>query len=81
MQHLAHMTSLAEQIREMEEISTKKFATVVHVSLPESYDNFPTILTARSADDLAWGKANGSLIEEYVKRNDKNAKRAYVNKG
>jgi hypothetical protein len=36
MKHLTYMTSLAEQLREMkEEISTKKFATVVLGSLPE----------------------------------------------
>ena len=41
MQHLTHMTSLAEQLRAMnEEIPSKKFATVVLGSLPESYDNF-----------------------------------------
>ena len=31
---------------------TKKFATVVLGSLPESYDNFLTSLNYRSADDL-----------------------------
>ena len=39
--HLTYMTSLAEQLRELkEEISDKKFATVVLGSLPESNDNF-----------------------------------------
>ena len=54
MQHLTHMTSLAEQLREMnEEISTKKkFATVVLGNLPESYDNLLTSSNARNADDL-----------------------------
>lgn len=60
MQHLTHMTSLAEQLREMnEEISSKKFATVVLGSLPDSYDNFLTSLNARSADDLDWGNVKG----------------------
>ena len=69
MQHLTHMTSLAEQLREMnEEISSKKFATVVLGSLPDSYDNFLTSLNARSANDLDWENVKGLLIEEYMKR-------------
>ena len=68
MQHLTHMTSLAEQLREIkEEISSKKFATVVLVSLPHSYDNFSTSLNARSADDLDWENVKGLLFEEYMK--------------
>ena len=75
MQHLTHMTSLAEQLREMkEEISSKKFATVVLGSLPESYDNFLTSLNARNADDLDWENVKGLLIEEYMKRKEKNEK-------
>ena len=75
MQHLTHMTSLAEQLREInEEISSKKFATVVLGSLPDSYDNFLTSLNARSADDLDWESVKGLLIEEYMKRTEKNEK-------
>ena len=75
MQHLTHMTSLAEQLREMNgEISSKKFATVVLGSLPDSYDNFLTSLNARSADDLDWENVKGLLIEEYMKRSVKNEK-------
>ena len=75
MQHLTHMTSLAEQLREMnEEIKSKKFATVVLGSLPDSYDNFLTSLNARSADDLDWENVKGLLIEEYMKRSGKNEK-------
>ena len=75
MQHLTHMTSLAEQLREMnEEISSKKFATVVLGSLPDSYDNFLISLNARSADDLEWENVKGLLIEEYMKRSEKNEK-------
>ena len=75
MQHLTHMTSLAEQLREMnEEISSKKFATVVLGSLPDSYDNFLTSLNARSADDPDWENVKGLLIEEYMKRTEKNEK-------
>ena len=41
LEHLTHMTSLAEQLREMnEEISEQTFATVVLGSLPKFYDNF-----------------------------------------
>ena len=41
MDHITHMTKLAEQLREMkEEVSGKKFATVILGSLPESYDTF-----------------------------------------
>ena len=45
MQHLTHMKSLAEQLREMnEEISSKKFATVVLGSSPDS----PMISTGKT---------------------------------
>ena len=88
MQHLTHMTSLAEQLREMnEEISSKKFATVVLGSLPESYDNFLTSLNARNADDLDWENVKGLLIEEYMKRAEKNENKKaadnalFVNRG
>ena len=75
MQHLTHMAPLAEQLREMnEEISSKNFATVVLGSLPDSYDNFLTSLNARSADDLDWENVKGLLIEEYMKRTEKNEK-------
>ena len=51
MKHLTYMTSLAEQLREMkEDIPSKKFATVVLGSLPDSYDNFLTSLNARKAE-------------------------------
>ena len=88
MQHLTHMTTLAEQLREMnDEISSKKFATVVLGSLPESYDNFLTSLNARNADDLDWENVKGLLIEEYMKRAEKNEKEKsadnalFVNRG
>ena len=75
MQHLTHTTSLAEQLREInEEISSKKFATVVLGSLPDSYDNFLTSLNARSGDDLDWENVKGLLIEEYMTRTEKNEK-------
>ena len=39
-EHLTYMTTLAEQLREMnEEMSEQKFATVVLGSLPASYEN------------------------------------------
>ena len=72
MQHITMMTSLAEQLREFEEeISSRKFATVILGSLPESYDNFVSSLNARTADELNWDNIKGPLIEEYMKRKDK----------
>ncbi|CAB4020330.1 Retrovirus-related Pol poly from transposon TNT 1-94 [Paramuricea clavata] len=72
MKHLTYMTSLAEQQREMEEdISSKKFATVVLGSLPKSYDNLLTSLNARKAEELEWDNIKGLLIEEYLKRKEK----------
>ena len=69
MEHLTHMSSLAEQLRELkEEISSTKFATVVLGNLPESYDTFLTSLNARNADDLDWEDVKGLLIEKYMKR-------------
>ena len=72
MQHITAMTSLAEQLRELEEeISSRKFATMILGSLPESYDNFVSSLNARTADELNWDNIKGPLIEEYMKRKDK----------
>ena len=73
MRHLTYMTSLAEQLRELkEDISTKKFATVILGSLPDSYDNFLTSLNARDAQELEWDNIKGLLIEEFMKRKEKN---------
>ena len=48
MKHLTYMTTLARQLRDLkEEISPKKFATVVLGSLPDSYDNFLTSLSEK----------------------------------
>ena len=67
--HLTYMTSLAEQLGDMKEnISTRKFATVVLGSLPELYDTFLTSLNARNAEELDWDNIKGLLIEEYLKR-------------
>ena len=75
LQHITYMTSLAEQLREMkEEVSSKKFATVVLGSLPESYDTFLTSLNARNAEELNWESVKSLLIEEYMKRNEKSKK-------
>ncbi|CAB4032081.1 Retrovirus-related Pol poly from transposon TNT 1-94, partial [Paramuricea clavata] len=57
MKHLTYMTSLVEQLREMEEdISSKKFATVVLGSLPESnwtpVDYKPSWNTNKGGDTL-----------------------------
>ena len=69
--HLTYMTSLAEQLRELkEEISDKKFATVVPGSLPESYDNFISSLNARNVEKLNWDNIKNLLIEEYMKRKE-----------
>ena len=68
MQHITMMTSLAEQLRELEEeITSKKFETVILGSLLESYDNFVSNLNARTADELNWDDIKGPLIEEYIK--------------
>ena len=72
MQHITVMTSLAEQLRELEEeISSRKFATVKRGSLLESYDNFVSSLNVQTADELNWDNIRGPLIEEYMKRKDK----------
>ena len=68
MQHITMVTSLAEQLRELEEeILSRKFETVILGSLPESYDNFVSILNARTAEELNWDNIKGPLIEEYMK--------------
>ena len=78
MEHITYMTSLAEQLREMkEDISSKKFATVILGSLPESYDNFMTSLNARNAEEIEWEDIKGLLVEEFIKRKEKKEKHSF----
>lgn len=79
LQHITYMTSLAEQLGEMKEILSKKFATAVLGSLPESYDNFLSSLNVRNADELDWENMKSLLIEEYMKRSDKSKKNEFDN--
>ena len=80
MKHIMYMTSLAEQLREMkEDISPKKFATVVLGSLPESYDNFLTSSNARDAEKLDWDDIKELLIEEHLKQKEKSDKNKFDN--
>ena len=75
MEHITRMIGLQERLREMgETIDSKKFATVMLGSLPDSYDNFLTSLNARSADQLSWDEIKPSLVEEYMKRKEKKEK-------
>ena len=77
MKHITEMTSLAEQLKEMkDEISSKKFATAILGSLPDSYDNFLTSLNARDADTLDWNSIQGVLMEEHEKRKEKDTTRS-----
>ena len=78
MEHITYMTALAEQLREMkEDISSKKFATVILGSLPESYDNFMTSLNARNAEEIEWEDIKGLLVEEFIKRKEKKEKHSF----
>ena len=72
MKHITEMTSMAEQLREMEEeVSSKKFAVTILGSLPESYENFVTSMNTRDASQIEWSNVQGALMEEYEKRKDK----------
>lgn len=71
LQHITYMTSLAQQLRDLKEDISKKFAMTIPGSLPESYDTFLTILNAREADELDWDIVNALLTEEYLKRKEK----------
>ena len=74
MKHITEMTSLAEQLKEMkEDISSKKFAIVMLGSLPDSYETFLTSMNARDAANLDWNNIKGALIEEFLKRQDKDS--------
>ena len=66
MEHITHMTRLAEQLRDMKEvISDQKFATVILGSLPESYETFISSLNAQKIEDLKWDNVKNLLIEIY----------------
>ena len=68
---ITEMMTVAQELRELnEEISMKKFATVILGSLPPSYDNFVTSFNTQSVDDLNWDNVRGLLNEEYLKRKD-----------
>ena len=72
MEHLTRMTSLAEQLRELkEDVTPRKFATVVPGSLPDSYETFISSLNARKAEELDWESIKPLLTEEYLKRKEK----------
>lgn len=74
---ITKMTSLAQELRELEEdISPKKFAVTLLGALPESYSNFVTSLNTRSIDEITWDNIRGSLVEEYLKRKDQLEKRS-----
>ena len=50
MEHLTMMATLAQQLRKLqEEISSRKYDTVVLGILPSPYDNFITSLNARKS--------------------------------
>ena len=73
MEHITNMTALAQQLRELnEEISTQKFATVILGSLPNPFENFITSLNARNANQLTWELIKGPLLEEYMKKKERN---------
>ena len=75
LEHLTYMTTLAEQLKEMnEEIPDKKFATVVLGSLAESYDNLISSLNSQKIEELKWENIKALLIEEHLKRTEKDAK-------
>jgi hypothetical protein len=72
MEHITYMTTLAEQLRDMkEEISDQKFATVFLGSPPDSYENFISSLNAQKVEDLKWENVKNLLVEEYMKRKEK----------
>ena len=72
MKHITEMTTMAEQLKEMkEEVPSQKFCFVILGSLPDSYDTFITSLNARSADSIDWSNIKTLLIEEYMKRKER----------
>ena len=73
--HITYMTTLADQLRELgEDVTSRKFATTVLGSLPESYQNFITSLNARDANTLEWESVKKALMEESMSRKDKREK-------
>ena len=71
-EHITKMTQLSARLKELDdEVSSKKFATAVLGSLPESYEHFISSLNARDAASLDWNQIKPLLIEEYMSRNDK----------
>ena len=73
-QHLTLMSSLAQQLRDLdEEVSPQKFTIAVLGSLPSSYDNFITSLNARNKNEFDWetikaiGGGPGSKIQVKLK--------------
>ena len=72
MEHITHMTSMADELRELkEEVSSQKFAVIFLGSLPDSFDTFMTSLNARDVSLLTWESLKPSLMEEYMRRKEK----------
>ena len=75
MVHITKMTTLAQRLRELkEDISSKKFATTILGSLPDSYNVFLSSLNARDATKMDWDEIRPLLIEEFIKCKEKNIK-------
>ena len=76
MEHITKMTAIAERLRELkDDVSQQKFAVTVLGSLPESYDNFLTSLNARDAQNMDWDDIKPLLVEEFMKRKEKEQKK------
>ena len=66
------MTELASRLKDLkDEVTSKKFATVILGSLPTSYNHFLTSLNARDASTLDWDQIKPLLLEEYMLRKEK----------
>ena len=58
-----------------DDVSPQKFAVTVLGSLPESYDVFLTSLNARDAQNMDWDNIKPLLVEEFMKRKEKEQKK------
>ena len=71
-EHITKMTELASRLKDLkDEVTSKKFATVILGSLPTSYNHFLTSLNARDASTLDWDQIKPLLLEEYMLRKEK----------
>ena len=73
MKHLAMIATLAQQLRELKEEIPLRNMPLLYLEVHPVHTIISLeVLNARKADEIDWDSIKGSLVEEYMKRKEKN---------